>query len=260
MDSESNGSSASANLDEEFRRLLEAEIPRLRRVAARVAPFGVDPDDLAHDALERAWRNRAGFRGESALSTWLYRIVNNRAADLSTKHSAVPVDVSSLVGGRVMGLEVEDPARLIDSVSDNPHLRAALFQLAPVDRLVVVLHDGEGMTVAVIAEACGLSEAALHKRLQRARARLVRAVLDPANLPTASHSPFCFRCREFAADYLNDQLDPEQRLAIEAHLRVCASCPPLAQAAIGLREVLDRSESAFVKDEITSALRAESDS
>lgn len=242
--------------DDEFRMLLEAELPRLRRVAARIAPLGVDTDDLTHDALERAWRSRASFRGDAAMSSWLYRIVHNRAADLAARRTAVPMDLSE-IGDDHPGLAVADPAALLDPVSDGEHVRAALARLGSVDRVVVVLHDGEGMAVQQIADACGLTVAATHKRLQRARARLVQALLDPSVLIPSPHSPYCFQCREFAADYLNDELAAEQREQIEAHLRICAGCPPLAQAAIGLRSVLDDDRpGSELQDQITSALRA----
>lgn len=246
--------------EEDFRRLLEAEIPRLRRVAARIAPAGVDPDDLTHDALERAWRSRASFRGDSAISTWLYRIVSNRAADLAVRPSAVTVDVSQVSDDELGGLEVDDPATLLERASEGQRMRSALSRLSPVDRVVLVLHDGEGMPVKQIAEACGLAPGAAHKRLQRARVRLVQAFLDPSTRLASAESRFCLQCCQFAADYLNDELDDDKRAAIEAHLHACDRCPPLAQAAIGLREVLDQGlAGSSVHDQITSALRADLD-
>jgi RNA polymerase sigma factor (sigma-70 family) len=246
--------------EDDFRRLLEAEIPRLRRVAARIAPAGTDPDDLTHDALERAWRSRESFRGDSAISTWLYRIVTNRAADLAVRRSTVPVDVSTLPEEELAGLEVEDPATLLERAAEGQRMRTALARLGAVDRVMIVLHDGEGMPVKQIAQACGLAPATAHKRLQRARVRLVQAFLDPATGDPSAESRFCLQCCEYAADYLNDELDEGKRAAIEAHLRACDRCPPLAQAAIGLREVLEKGIPASgLHDQLTSALRADSE-
>lgn len=60
--------------DDAFRDMLVVEIPRLRRLAQRVASAGTDPEDLAQDALERAWQVRTSFREQAKLSTWLHRI------------------------------------------------------------------------------------------------------------------------------------------------------------------------------------------
>jgi len=243
--------------EDDFRRLLEAEIPRLRRVAARVAPPGTDADDLTHDALERAWRNRATFRGDAAMSTWLYRIVANRAADLAVKQTAVPVDMSTMGDADMIGLEVDDPAALLERAADGHRMRAALSRLSPIDRMVLVLHDGEGLGVREIAEACGLTSTAAHKRLQRARARLVQAVLDPSSLQSTGASKFCLECCRYAADYLSGDMSPPERSKIAEHLKVCRLCPPLAQAAIALREALEEGlPPSPVHHHVDAALRA----
>jgi RNA polymerase sigma factor (sigma-70 family) len=243
--------------EDAFRRLLEAEIPRLRRVAARVAPPGTDADDLTHDALERAWRNRATFRGDAAMSTWLYRIMTNRAADLAVKRTAVPVDVSTVGDADLIGLEVDDPAALLERAADGHRMRAALSKLSPIDRMVVVLHDGEGMGVREIAEACGLTSTAAHKRLQRARARLVQAVLDPGSMQSTSATAYCLECCRYAADFLDGDLPEPEHTRFTEHLKVCRLCPPLAQAAIALREALEGGLAATpVHEQVGAALRA----
>jgi len=52
---------------------------RLRRVALRITRNAAAADDVVQNALEKALRHRAGFRGEASPSTWLHRIVVNEA-------------------------------------------------------------------------------------------------------------------------------------------------------------------------------------
>jgi RNA polymerase sigma-70 factor (ECF subfamily) len=52
---------------------------RLRRVALRITRDAAAADDAVQNALEKALRHRAGFRGEAKPSTWLHRIVVNEA-------------------------------------------------------------------------------------------------------------------------------------------------------------------------------------
>lgn len=224
--------------DSDFRDALAAEIPRLRRLASRVAPVGTDPDDLVQDTLERAWRGREAFRAGSAASTWLHRILVNRAQDLTGKTTATPVDVTDLEDRHLFGFEVDDPAVVLERAHDIAQLRAALSRLAPLDRMILALHDGEGWPVKDIAEACGLGTAAAHKRLQRGRFRLAHALTDEVYgiSPPDEH---CLHARSMAGDYFDGLLATDDRLRIEEHLRTCERCPPLGQALLGLRGALE---------------------
>jgi RNA polymerase sigma-70 factor (ECF subfamily) len=237
--------------DDEFRRALEAELPRVRRLAARIAGTSLDPDDLTQDVLERAWRGRAGFRADAAMSTWLHRIVVNRARDVAARTEAVPV--AELPESELFGFELSDPAELVARAEDVDILRAALSRLSAQDRLILALHDGEGWSVPQIAEACGLETAAAHKRLQRGRFRLARELASPIALRVLS-SHECVEVRALAAAYLDGALDTEGSRVVEEHLQTCDRCPPVAQAVIGLREVLRSGGQAGVLHEDVSRL------
>ncbi|MGQ0464938.1 MAG: sigma-70 family RNA polymerase sigma factor [Sporichthyaceae bacterium] len=221
--------------DEQFRKALQEEIPRLRRLASRVAGSSLDPDDLTQDALERAWRSRASFRADSAMSTWLHRIVVNRARDLAVRTEAIPV--AEIPEQEAFSFELADPADLVARAEDVDTMRAALSRLSVQDRLILALHDGEGWTVPQIAESCGLETAAAHKRLQRGRFRLAKELAVPIALTVLS-SHECLEVRSLAAAYLDGALDDAGSRTVEEHLRTCERCPPVAQAVIGLREVL----------------------
>jgi RNA polymerase sigma factor (sigma-70 family) len=225
--------------DQQFRAMLETEIPRLRRVVARLAPVGVDPDDLAQDTLERAWRSRTSYRAEAAPATWLYRIALNRAYDLAARGGPVLVDVDDLAEDDLFDFEVDDPAEVLAKAHDTATLRAALSRLSPVDRMVLALHDGEGWGAREVGQACGIGAAAAHKRVQRGRFRLAKE-LTAGSPPRPARDELCTSVRALAPDYLDGTLDEHRSTAVEDHIRACELCPPLAQAVLGLREALER--------------------
>lgn len=224
--------------DADFRDLMTDGIPRLRRLAVRVAPAGYDPDDLVQDTLERAWKGRHQFRHEAAVATWLHRILVNRAQDLSERAGAVPVDLMEIDDRVLFGVEVEDPAMVVERAHDVAQLRSALSSLSAVDRSILALHDAEGWPVRMIAQACGLEPAAAHKRLQRGRFRLVQA-LTGAPMPTGPADEGCLHARSLAGDYLDGALGEGDRAVVETHLSNCVHCPPLAQALVGLRTSME---------------------
>jgi RNA polymerase sigma factor (sigma-70 family) len=243
--------------DDEFRGLLLAELPRLRRLSHRLTPPGVDAEDLAQDVLERAWRSRLEFRGVSVPSTWLHRIMVNRAADLARRGSRVG---SEAVEDYLL-VEIDDPAAVLARAEDEAELRGALSRLRPEDRTALVLFDGEGLTAAEVGEVCGVSAAAVHKRVQRARWRLARELSEPTTPPAACGLPSeaCRNARHQASDYLDGRLDGPSEATVDRHLRHCTRCPPLVQALVGLRAALRSGAEARAPTELLRAVRAASE-
>lgn len=152
--------------EQDFLERVTPEIRRLRRLAHRVACPGTEPDDLLQDTLERAWNSRDRFRADAAISTWLHRILVNRALDLcrrSAKVSTVTLDAETIDAH--VDFEIDDLDALLARASDAGDLRAAMSRLPTDERMVLGLHDGEGWTARRIGEICGIPTATIHKRL-----------------------------------------------------------------------------------------------
>src|ERR1700676_5737036 len=62
----------------EFEQLVREHNGRIRRIARRFAANGA-VDDLVQDILTRLWRSFAGFRGDSRVESWIYRVALNAA-------------------------------------------------------------------------------------------------------------------------------------------------------------------------------------
>jgi RNA polymerase sigma-70 factor, ECF subfamily len=145
---------------------------RLWAVALRVT---CDPDDAAdalQDAMISAFRRAGDFRGESAVTTWLHRIVVNAALDLLRRRSAHSVGWS----GDPDDLPVTEPRQATDSaaVTDSRlDVDAAMRTLPPPQRAALVLVDMLGYPVADVAGILGVSEGTVKSRCARGRARLL---------------------------------------------------------------------------------------
>lgn len=154
-----------------------AELVRLHQdevytLAVRLTGDGDIAADVAQEALIRAWRALPRFRGESALSTWLYRITVNTAWTMRRRrrrHQAVPLEA---VGDAGLSDGSLSPEMAGEAADLRRRLRAALASLPEAQRAVVVLKDVYGWSHAEVGEALGITVAAAKVRLHRAHRRL----------------------------------------------------------------------------------------
>jgi RNA polymerase sigma-70 factor, ECF subfamily len=147
---------------------------RLWAVAVRTLGDTEEAADALQDAMISAFRQAAGFRGDSAVTTWLHRIVVNACLDRLRRRAARPA---------VTGLD-ED---VLDALAPPPQpgsdegasadtaldVNAALRALPPDQRAALVLVDMLGYPVADAAGVLGISPGTVKSRCARGRARLL---------------------------------------------------------------------------------------
>ncbi|MBL8297063.1 MAG: sigma-70 family RNA polymerase sigma factor [Rhodanobacteraceae bacterium] len=129
-------------------------------------------EELTQDAFVRAWQKLAGFRFESAFSTWLYRLgVNVALMDLrgNGAEQNVEDDVLELAAGGDVPF----------CAGERADLEQAVAKLPPRARAVLVLHDVEGWKHEEIANELGMAVGSSKAQLHRARG-LVRKLLGAA--------------------------------------------------------------------------------
>jgi RNA polymerase sigma-70 factor (ECF subfamily) len=142
---------------------------RLWAVALRIA---CDPDDAAdalQDAMISAFRRAGSFRGESAVTTWLHRIVVNASLDLLRRRSARSVAWS----GNPDDLPVAEPRQGASSTESRLDVAAAMGLLPPPQRAALVLVDMLGYSVADASAILDVSEGTVKSRCARGRAKLL---------------------------------------------------------------------------------------
>jgi RNA polymerase sigma-70 factor (ECF subfamily) len=163
------GEPTGAALD--FQRVYDEFLPRIRRYLARLARPG-EADDLSQETFARVSQALAGFRGEAALSTWIYRIATNVAFDRARSpgfqlqaRTAEPAALAGL--GAAPTIEQDIASREMSEC-----VRDYVDRLPADYRTVVVLSELEELPDREIAEVLGTSLEAAKIRLHRARARL----------------------------------------------------------------------------------------
>jgi len=147
-------------------------------LAHRLTGNEEDARDVAQDAYLRAWKGIGKFRGEAQFSTWLYRITANAAATHMRKRRRHRSESLDDVGEPTELRYDAQPVAMAEAGDLLDRLSAAVDQLPPKLRQVVVLRDVYSLPHEAIAEELGISETAAKVRLHRARRKL-REVIAP---------------------------------------------------------------------------------
>jgi len=158
-----------------FLGIIEQYQAALRRLVNSYEPDPGRREDLFQEIALGVWQALPRFRGDSSERTWLYRIAHNIA--ISTLESQRRRDTRELPmpdSAERMG-RWNDPDRVLVIEEQRQAVLAAIQELAPVDKQLIVLHL-EGLGYQEIEEVSGLSESAIASRLSRIRDRLTEVI------------------------------------------------------------------------------------
>ena len=160
--------------------------PSMTRLALRMVGDPDEAEGVVQESFIAACAKIDGFRGESALRTWLHRIVVNTALMRLRRRrpERLRIDPAN-EDARLPLLLANNPEEPLKAVLDRElgdELSQAIMQLPETLRTAFVLRELEGLSTREAAEALGISEAALKVRLHRARAAL-RGELGQAASP-----------------------------------------------------------------------------
>lgn len=139
-----------------------------------------EAEDVAQAVFEKVNRNLDGFKGQSKLSTWIFRIATNAALDRLKSPSykrtlsgpLAPVPLQSVESFAMTSDKPASPDKKVlrDEMSDC--IREFVDRLPPDYRTIIILNELEGFTNREIAEILQISLDTAKIRLHRARARL----------------------------------------------------------------------------------------
>ena len=140
---------------------------------ALASRWETDPDraaDLLQETFVEVWRALPGFRGDSALSTWIHAIALRTALDRGRAEARRAAREE--VAGR------SEPTRSLPAIGTNVDLERAIAALPDGQRRMLVLHAIEGYRCREIAERMGVAVGTVQSQVFRARQKL-KEVLDP---------------------------------------------------------------------------------
>lgn len=154
-----------------------------------------DARDLAQEAFIRVYHSLPGFRGQSAFTTWLYRIIFNLWSNelrKRKKNCAVSLDapIQTEEGEiqRTPADEAHNPELVLEAMEERSLVWEALDSLSQEQRTVLVLREMHGYSYDEIARGLGWSPGTVKSRLNRARMHLKEQLLQltkPASGRTA---------------------------------------------------------------------------
>ena len=148
----------------------------LYNYALRMMGNPEDASDAVQETFLKAYTGLSAFRGESRLSTWLFRILNNACVDqLRARRETVSLTAAAEDGEPVdMDLPDErfNPARLVQQKELRENVRAAVDRLPEDFRAPLLLREFGGQSYAEIAETMALDPGTVKTRIHRARKKL----------------------------------------------------------------------------------------
>jgi len=200
--------------------LLARYEPNIYRFGLRMCGNEDAAREVLQETLLAAFRHLASFRGDAALSTWLYQIA--RSFCIKERRGQRPTQ----------SIDDDTAPELVDP-TPQPDARAhareigealsrAIAMLPPEQREVLVLRDVEGLSAEQAAEVVGIEVGALKSRLHRARMAL-RTELAGILGGSYSAEPCPELAHELTA-YVAAEIDQATCVQIEKHLATCARC------------------------------------
>jgi RNA polymerase sigma-70 factor (ECF subfamily) len=159
-----------------FERLLDTRLDRAYRTAFALLRTDWDARDACQDAFASAWRELPRLRDPARFDAWLDRIVVNRCRTLLRRRKARVREISIDDAGDPSP-ELTGPSP-IEALADEDLVRSALARLSPDQRLVLVLHHGEGRPVKEIASLIGVPSGTVMWRLYKARKALEKELRE----------------------------------------------------------------------------------
>jgi RNA polymerase sigma factor (sigma-70 family) len=173
-----------------YARLVDAHRNVVASISLAIVRDLAASEEVAQEVFVAAWRSLPTLRNPDSFGPWLRQLTRNRAHQYARTHQREQRRLV-LLGE---GLEaVPDPTldgpEVLVRAEDERRLREAIDQLPDDAREVVILYYREGRSVAQVSTLLELGEAAVKKRLQRARELLRAALLDEAGEALARTAP-----------------------------------------------------------------------
>jgi len=183
-----------------LRDLAEAYGSKIYQLAFRYLRNKEDAEEVMQDVLYKVYRKIGAFRGDAALSSWIYRITFNAAMSRlrTAKYQRTQNDELSMtvVDGDEAGParnEIADWSDMADERVFRSQLRrkvfSAILALPAIYRAPVMLRDIQGMSTEEASELLRVKDQTLKSRLHRGRLILRKQLADFAGGLTLHHVP-----------------------------------------------------------------------
>lgn len=174
-----------ANDDTAYDELVRTYHASIFQTACRMLGDATESADMVQDIFVKVFRNIQGFRGESSLKTWIYRIafseILNRLRSWRRRFRSFTVSLDDDKGGQGSPMQLPSngvsPLQALETKEREEAIQSALNTLSREHRSIVVLRDIEGFSYTEIADILGISSGTVKSRLARARAEMKKPLV-----------------------------------------------------------------------------------
>lgn len=163
-----------------FEEIYKRHHRRIYNLCLRMTQNATESEDLTQEVFVQLFRKMNSFRGDSAFSTWLYRLTVNLVLMHFRKRIVrfeITIDTDVIPEQIVIGTENQNKMKIVDRLA----LEEAISQLPKGYKTVFVLHDVEGFEHEEIARILNVSSGTSKSQLHKARLKL-RKILSRRRL------------------------------------------------------------------------------
>ena len=161
-----------------FRELVERYQRKTVAIALGMLHDREDALEVSQEAFAKVFTNIQQFKEEASFYTWLYRIVVNLAIDRQRQKGRQPLLEDDQGDGESGGISAtpaatnSDPYEQVKDKELRDRIRAAIAELTPAHKAVILLREVEGLSYEEISEILQCSRGTVMSRLHYARKRL----------------------------------------------------------------------------------------
>jgi RNA polymerase sigma-70 factor (ECF subfamily) len=152
-----------------FTRLYRATIKQVHNQVGRMLGWSASVEDVVHEVYLEVFKSLPAFQGESAFSTWLFRVTHNVSVSYLRRQGSRPVELAAI---STLAIAVHQPD--FDARQQVQALYDALEHVPEDARECFILYEIEGLSLKEIADTTGNSLNTIASRIRRTRERLGR--------------------------------------------------------------------------------------
>ncbi|MCL3782282.1 RNA polymerase sigma factor [Prolixibacteraceae bacterium JC049] len=170
------------NKEEQFKSIVDQNKYRIERICSYYAPTKEEQKDMYQEILINVWKSLDNFRGDAAVSTWIYRIAVNTSLSYTGKaYKNMKLNVSVETENLSSVVDEEQLSEKLKEEENLNRLQAELNQLSIIDKMLISLLL-EGLSMREIADVVGLTEPNTRVKLHRVKETLRNKLKSEENV------------------------------------------------------------------------------
>jgi len=161
------------NKEEQFKKIVAENGDRITRICRYYNPDTEDQEDMYQEILVNIWKSLDRFRGEAAISTWIYRIAVNTSLSFTGKtFRRMRMQVNADQQNLHLLLDDDEQDVKLKLEVDLEQLQIHLNQLSVIDKALISLLL-EGLSIREMADVIGLTEPNVKVKIHRIKGGLL---------------------------------------------------------------------------------------